>query len=90
MTRWHNYLARRESRKKARKNKTEWVPHLSQMSNDEIILELLTSDVTPSYRAQLDVELENRRAKRTTRLIVYTLIFSALSAVFAFAGLLCR
>ena len=42
------------SRKKARKNTAEWVPHLSQMSNDEIILKLLAGDITPSYRAQLD------------------------------------
>ena len=90
MTRWRNYLAKRESRKKARKNTAEWVPHLSQMSNDEIILELLVGDITPSYRAQLDVELGNRRGKRTNRLIVSTLIFSVLSTVFAFVGLLCR
>ena len=91
MTRWCDYLARRESRKRARENKAKWVPHLSQMSNEEIKLELLTSShITDSYRYQLEIELEIRRNRRTNRLIVVTLVFSAMSAVLAFVGLLWR
>ena len=91
MTRWCDYQARRESRKKARANKAEWVPHLSKMSNEEIKLELLTSShITDSYRHQLEIELEIRRNRRTNRLIVFTLVISALSAVFAFVGLFWR
>ena len=87
---WCNYLARRDSRKKARKNKAEWVPHLPKMSNDEIMLDLLTSDINPGYRGQLEAELETRRERRRTWLIVSTLIFSALSAAFSFWGIFWR
>ncbi len=91
MARWCDYQARRESRKKARANKAEWVPHLSKMSNEEIKLHLLTSSqVTDSYRYQLETELEIRKNRRINRLIVSTLVFSALSAVLALVGLLWR
>ena len=90
MTRWRNYLAKRESRKKARKNTAEWVPHLSQMSNDEIILELLVGDITRAIVLNWMSNWETEGGKGQNRLIVSTLIFSVLSTVFAFVGLLCR
>lgn len=78
---WSDYLARRDSKKKALKNKRDWVSHLPKMSDKEIELELLTSsDLNPSSIAQLECELETRRETRRNILIGLTLAFSFVSA----------
>ena len=88
MSRWSNYLARRERRKKTRKNKLKWVPYLSHMSTEEIELELLDSYITTGYRTKLNAELEIRRETKRNRLIYLTLGFAALSAALSLLAII--